>query len=600
MKIWRLWQENWRYLISSLHRSSDASSIRTLGAASNRDIRRLLGGQVRRHWKMIAIVLGCLLAAAFGELAMPMLSGFMIDKALIPRNFKLFLPILGLLAAAYLISGFAQTIQSFVSGRLQQRISLGLKEDLTAHLLRLPGDFFDRVSGGYLAGRVVGDVRSLSTFFGIPMQNFVSSVIKLVCAEAQLFYLSWKLGLGVLCMVPLLFVAARVFGRRQYVLNANCSEGTSGMVGKLQETFTNIKLVKSSAAEEGALDELRHRYEHLYQLNMEITALTALFQRLMRWLPDICRAGVLLVTCWWVMRGEWSVGQLLAVNMLMMMVLNPTRTLAFSLVQMASAKASLARLSSLLALVPEENLKTGLVPERLAGRVEFKNVRFGYLPDRTVLRDLSFEIPPGKMTALVGASGAGKSTLVSLIMHFYAVPEGEVLIDGVNVNAYNLPALRRRIGCLGADAKLFSDTLAANLRLGRAAATDAELAEALRQVGLDELLAKGLDFHLEEEGKNLSAGQKLRVALARELLRDADILILDEPTSALDRRTEILVADAVKKYAAGHTVVVVTHREHFARLADKVVYLDDRTVAGEGSYDELSRRFGPLCSSTEE
>lgn len=227
-------------------------------------------------------------------------------------------------------------------------------------------------------------------------------------ALVVLFCFDWRLGLGIALVMPVFFFTTKIFGRKQYTLAANYSEEVSAAYGSLQQTLTNIKLVKSASGEEEVYDKLSQRYSDIYNLNMEITALGTIFQRVMQFLPNLCRFFVLIFSCYQVIYGDWQVGSLIAVNSLVVKVLTPTRLLATTLVQMTTAQASLARLSSLLQLVPEDNLETGVKVEKMKGKIEFRDVSFEYVPGHKVLEHVSFKVNPGEMVAIVGPSGAGK------------------------------------------------------------------------------------------------------------------------------------------------------------------------------------------------
>lgn len=596
--IWALFREEWHYLRSSLRRQMPESRAGGAHNAGKEHVRALLAGQLKQHWRMVALVLAGLVIVSAAELALPIAMKFLVDSVLLPKNFELLIPTLIMLALISAVSSGCGSLQSFVSGRLQHRINLGLKAQLTQHLLKLPSCFFDHVSSGYLASRVFEDVRSMTVFFGAPMQNFISSLMMVIGALVVLFCFDWRLGLGTALVMPVFFFTTKIFGRKQYTLAANYSEEVSAAYGSLQQTLTNIKLVKSASGEEEVYDKLSQRYSDIYNLNMEITALGTIFQRVMQFLPNLCRFFVLIFSCYQVIYGDWQVGSLIAVNSLVVKVLTPTRLLATTLVQMTTAQASLARLSSLLQLVPEDNLETGVKVEKMKGKIEFRDVSFEYVPGHKVLEHVSFKVNPGEMVAIVGPSGAGKSTIAALLMHLYQIADGAVMVDNRDINCYNLPYYRKRFSYLGTDMKLFNASLAANVSYGNSDVTCEEMTEILNDLGLQELTAKGLDMMVEEEARNLSAGQQLRVALARELLRRGDIVVLDEPTAALDRRHEEMAAKVIRERAAGRSVIIITHREHLARIADRVLLVQNHTIAGEGGYDELIARFGNVCSNT--
>lgn len=595
--IWAIFCEEWRYLRNSLHRQMPESRAGGEHNAGKEHVRALLTGQLKQHWKMVALVLAGLVIVSAAELALPIAMKFLVDSVLLPKNFELLIPALILLALISAISSGCGSLQLFVSGRLQHKINLGLKAHLTQHLLKLPSGFFDHVSSGYLASRVFEDVRSMTVFFGAPMQNFISSLMMVAGALVVLFCFDWRLGLGITLVMPLFFYATKIFGRKQYTLAANYSEEVSAAYGSLQQTLTNIKLVKSASGEGEVYDKLSRRYSDIYDLNMEITALGTIFQRVMQFLPNLCRFFVLIFSCYQVIYGDWQVGSLIAVNSLVVKVLTPTKLLATTLVQMTTAQASLARLSALLQLVPEDNLEDGVKVEKLQGEIEFRNVSFEYIPGHKVLEQVSFKITPGEMVAIVGPSGAGKSTIAALLMHFYQLSDGAIYADDRNIDCYNLPYYRKRFSYLGTDMKLFNASLAANISYGNPDVSHDEMTAVLNELGLQELTAKGLDMMVEEEARNLSAGQQLRVALARELLRRGDIVVLDEPTSALDRHHEEMAAKVIRERSAGRTVIIITHREHLARIADRVLLVQNHTIAGEGGYDELTARFGNVCSN---
>jgi len=544
---------------------------------------------------MIVVIAVCLMLAAAVENGSPLVMRYLFNGALAERSMAKLTPTLALLGGLYLCLGGIHSFQGFISGRLQHKMSLSLKNTVTAHLLKLPEAFFDKVSSGYLAGRVMEDVRSLCIFFGAPAQSFAVSVLNTVGALVMLFIFSWQAGLFTLIMMPFLFAVAVYFGKKHRALSAGCSEEVSTATGKLQETLLNIKVVKSAGAEKEAFNDLSGHYDQIYRINMERTALVTFFHRLMRWLPDLCRFAVLVMASCWVIRGRWQIGDLTAAMLYVTNVTTATRVSALALVQMTSAGAGLHRLNALLGLVPEENLESGVVPEKLVGKIEFRNVGFSYLEGKKVLENMSFVIDGKGLYAIVGESGAGKSTAAMLMMHFYTAPEGSITIDGVDVNRYNLPALRRRIGYLASEAGQFNSTLRENLTYGNENLSDNELFRALASVGLEDFATpEGLNLNMGESARNFSAGQRLRAALARELLRRPDILILDEPTGALDASTEARVVATLKDYSRSACVVVITHRAPPAEAADRVFLVADGKVACTGGYAEIKEKVAAV------
>jgi ATP-binding cassette subfamily B multidrug efflux pump len=548
---------------------------------------------IKRHWKKGA--LGALLILLTSLLAFPgpLITRFLIDKVILGKQLRLLLGVILLLAGIKITGIVFGILQQFFFTRFEQEVLLEIQQILFDRTLRLPKSFFDSKETGYLMSRLLGDVGGVRWFFSSTLIHIFTSFIRFAGGIVFLLYLNWRLALAVLVVLPLMFVAVRIFGQKLRVLSHHGMERNAEVYQSVQESLAQTSLIKAFATEKRTLNSLMAKLRSSMQVGMEQNTLGSLANLAIGAAPELAHLIVLAAGAFLIIKGQWSVGSLLAFQSYVGFIYGPAQFLATANFQWQNALASLERVSALFDVVPEEHAGVGLKAERLRGEVEFKNVFFSYNGRETVLDNVSFSVKAGEHIAVVGPSGVGKTTLISLLLQFYRPQNGEILIDGRPATEYELHSLRRRIGYVPQSPTLLSGTIEENLRYGDPEAGEAQVEAAARAAGIHDFIAslpKGYQAVVGERGVNFSEGQKQRLAIARALVKDPDIVILDEPTSALDSQTEASIFASLPRLVRGKTLFIIAHRLSTIRQADRILCFNDKGLVGTGSHEELREK----------
>jgi ATP-binding cassette, subfamily B, bacterial len=583
----------------------------------------------------VALVAGLVLDGldAAAQLALPALVRGGIDQGVEARAFGT-VAVISLIGLAIVFGDWLVNIaETMVVGRNGERLLFTLRVKIFAQLQRLGLDFYERELSGRIMTRMTTDVDALSTFLQTGLIQMVSSLLTFVGVLAAMLLINVRLGLFVLAIMPFLIAATVVFRRKSSRAYNEARERVSVVNADLAENVAGLRVTQAFRREDTNRSRFAGRSLAYRASRLRAQRYIALYFPFVQTLSTVASALVLVVAVGEVRSGALSVGALIAYLLYIDMVFSPIQQLSQVFDGYQQAAVGLQRIKELLRLrttTPEAVSPVPVPPGGLEGQIELRNVRFRYSSgselsgaDRTdraggavgtfgasaadrfaeadgdgrtapsageAISAVSFTISPGETVALVGQTGAGKSTIVKLIARFYDVTSGAVLVDGVDVRSYDLTAFRHRLGVVPQEAYLFSGTVEDAIAYARPDASRDEVVAAAQAVGAHDMITRlpgGYDHEVGERGRNLSAGQRQLIALARAELADPDILLLDEATAALDLASEAAVTAATRKLSSLRTTIVVAHRLTTAARADRIVVLDHARVAEIGTHAEL-------------
>ncbi len=546
------------------------------------------------------LLLGLILvgADAIAQLVLPAAIRLGVDQGVTENRGDVIIIAAVLAFVVTLADWLVQRAQSQVTGRNGERILYLLRMKLFAHLQRLGLDFYEREMGGRIMTRMTSDVDALSTFVQTGLATAVVSLLSFFGVLVAILVINPSLALVVLAVLPLVIIATLIFRARSSRAYQVSRERISIVNADLQENVAGVRVTQAFRREAHNAERFGELSESYRVARVRSQRYIATFFPFIAFVSDVATALVLMFGATQVHNGALSAGGLIAFMLYVTMFFSPVQQLSQVFDSYQQAAVGLRRISELLRTKPSTPEADDPVPapSRLKGEVVFDDVVFSYAgADEPALRGISFRVPSGQRVAVVGETGAGKSTVMKLLARFYDPSDGGVRVDQVDLRSFDLAGYRHRLGYVPQEAYLFSGTVADAIGYGRPGASPAEIEAAARAVGAHEMIAElrhGYHHQVGDRGRNLSAGQRQLIALARAECVEPDLLLLDEATAALDLASEAAVTRAADRLAERRTTVVIAHRLTTAARADRILVLDHGEVVEDGSHAELLERDG--------
>ena len=500
--------------------------------------------------------------------------------------------VLLIVLAIYVTSSLLAWLAGYLLNDVVQRTVFGLRSEVQDKVHRLPLGYFDKQPRGELLSRVTNDIDNVSTTLQQTMSQLLTSVLTVVAVLSMMFWISPTLALVALVSVPISIAITRAVMKRSQGLFVQQWRRTGTLNAHIEETFSGHALVKVFGRQAEAERVFAEQNDELYEASYGAQFVSGLIMPIMMFVGNLNYVVIAVLGGLRVASGTMSLGDVQAFIQYSRQFTQPLTQVASMLNLLQSGVASAERVFELLD-APEEDAEEHGLPaaaDLARGEVRFEDVSFSYDPERPLISGLSLVADPGHTVAIVGPTGAGKTTMVNLVMRFYDPQSGRILIDGVDITAIPRGVLRSRIGMVLQDTWLFAGTIRDNIAYGRPDAREDEILEAARATFVDRFvhsLPDGYDTVIDEDGSNLSAGERQLVTIARAFLSDPALLILDEATSSVDTRTELLLQQAMAALRSDRTSFVIAHRLSTIRDADLILVMEDGSIVEQGSHEEL-------------
>ena len=496
----------------------------------------------------------------------------------------------------YVISTVFSFVQGFVMSGISQKVAYNLRDELVKKLNRLTMKYFDTKTHGEVLSRFTNDIDTLAQSLNQSLTQIITSITTLVGVFIMMLSISVVMTFSALIVIPIsLFLISFIIKRSQKFFKSQ-QEFLGQVNGQVEELYGGHTVVQAFNREEESIKEFNKINDKLYDSAWKSQFLSGTMQPLMMFVGNLSYVIVSILGGYLVIKNKIEVGDIQSFIQYVRSFNQPISQMAQISNQLQSTAAAAERVFEFLNEEEEDvTVENPISIEGLQGRIDFQNVRFGYDENRTIIKDFTAHVKPGQKVALVGPTGAGKSTMIKLLMRFYDVNSGAILVDGHNIKDFNRSELRELFGMVLQDTWLFSGSIKENIRYGRLDATDEEVIEASKAAHVHHFiktLPDGYNMLLNEESSNISQGQKQLLTIARAILADPKILILDEATSSVDTRTELLIQKAMDNLMEGRTSFVIAHRLSTIRDADLILVINDGDIVEQGNHEELLAKNG--------
>ena len=545
----------------------------------------------RPYTKSLVFAFICLTLTSLVNLVLPLIVRNMINAVVILKDSQILDGLAWDLFFVIILQAVFAVTHNYVFGFVGHRMTTDFRIEFFSHIQSLSLRFFQERRLGEILSRMNNDISVIqNALVSIPVALLRQS-ITLIGAMAIILYLNWKLTGLILLILPPLMIFARVFGKRLRLFSEKLQDQIAQAVVVLEEVASSIKIVKSFTRENYERERFKKEIETAFERAVDKLKISSFFGPFILGLTFMVSAVLIWYGGYQVMSGVTTPGELAAFFLYALIVAGPIGTFVRLYTQIQEASGAIRRVYEILDTAPAiDNPENPIFLENITGRIQFKNVSFGYRQELEILHNINFDVRPGQTVALVGPSGAGKSTVIKLLHRFFDASQGSIRLDEHDIRSLDRKSFLSQIALVPQETLLFGGTVKENILYGKLDATDQELEDAAKKANAHDFivdLENGYETIVGEKGAKLSGGERQRIAIARAILKNPKILVLDEATSSLDNCSEALIQEAVEKLMEGRTTFIVAHRLSTIHKADQIIVLEKGRIVETGQHEEL-------------
>ena len=500
------------------------------------------------------------------------------------------------LLGLYVISAIFSFVQGFLMTNVAQKITYKIRNDIAVKINKLPMKYFDKKTNGEVLSIITNDIDTLSMNLNQSITHIITAVCTIIGILVMMFSISWQMTLISLVILPIAGILVTSIVKKSQKYFTRQQDYLGHVNGQVEEIYGGLNIVKVFNAEEKVTQDFEKANDELYHSGWKAQFLSGLMHPVMNFISNVGYVAVAVAGGYLAINGTITVGNIQSFIQYNKQFTQPINQLAQISNMLQAMMAAAERIFEFLEEPEEEVTAKGNIDiSKLKGNVEFKHVKFGYDPEKTIIKDFNASVHEGQKIAIVGPTGAGKTTMVKLLMRFYDVTDGAILVDGHNVKDFDRGELRKMFGMVLQDTWLFGGTVKENIKYSKEDATDTEVVEAAKAAHVHHFiktLPNGYNSMINEESTNISAGQKQLLTIARVILADPKILILDEATSSIDTRTEIQIQSAMDNLMKGRTSFIIAHRLSTIKNADLILVMNHGDIVEQGTHEELLAKNG--------
>lgn len=544
-----------------------------------------------RRWYLLAVTTVLIVISTYINIYIPQLGGQVIKNIIEIGDFNALMWLVIQIIGFTGILGVVSFISRYVNGYFSQKIVYEIRNDAFRSIQRQSLGFFDRINTGQLMSRATTDTERIGGFLGFQFRMLVQTFLLLIGVVTSMIMIDWELTVISFLIISLILVNFSIFGKKIRPVISKSREYFANITSTLWENISGIRVVRAFAMEDYERKKFQKPNNAYYEMMIKATSLRAIFLPLTGLI-----GGFVMVIVYWlggmrVIEGRIGIDTLYVFSSYVLMLMRPMGMMGMIWTGYQRMAAAGERVFQIIETEPEVKDKPNAIElKNIKGHIKFENVYFGYERDKPILKNVNLEIKPGETVALLGPTGSGKSTLIRLLMRFYDVTSGRILVDGHDIKDVKLKSLRRHIGIVSQEIFLFNRTVKENISFGKPDASIDDVIRVAKTAQAHEFITNfpnGYETIIGERGLNLSGGQRQRIAIARALLLDPKILILDDSTSSVDVDTEYEIQKALNALLKNRTTLVITQRISTIRNADKIIVMDNGEIIEEGDHETL-------------